>query len=64
MEGYSRKICRGGSSSLPPISQIQLRGAPSDQLPPTKSLQRTPCGTLPKVGANLTNESTISPSLQ
>lgn len=65
--GYSRKICWDQSSSIPPVPQKQLGGAPPNQPPPTKNLQRTPCGTLPKElakGANLTYESIISPSLQ
>lgn len=43
---------------------MQLGGAPPNQPPPTKNLQRSPCRTLPKeVGTNLTYESIISPSL-
>lgn len=58
-------VGEGVHPSLPPISQMQLGGVPSNQPPPTKNLQRTPRGTLPKeAGENVTDESIISPSVQ
>lgn len=63
--GVAGKFVGTGAHPSLPFPKKQLGGAPPHHPPPTKNLQRTPFGTLPKeVGANLTYESIISPSPQ